>query len=417
MSGENKIPNPENPSTFTRLKLSKPKTVAAGIPAVRSSFQHVFGAMSFARGAKALLALNQKGGFDCPSCAWPDPDDERSGIAEYCENGAKAIAEEATSKKLTYKFFEENAVTDLAQLTDYEIGKKGRLAEPMYLPKGATHYQPISWDDAFLKIAQELNALPDPNDAIFYTSGRTSNEAAFLYQLFVRAYGTNNMPDCSNMCHESSGTALGESLGIGKGSVKLEDFYEAEVIIILGQNPGTNHPRMLSALQKAKANGAMIVSINPLPETGLMGFNNPQTLDGLLGRNSALTDIFLQVTINGDMALLQAIIYLLIAAEEEQPNTVFDQQFIDNHTFAYDNYIQHIKRKNFNELVAGTGVPLAQIKETAALLRNKKKIIACWAMGLTQHKNAVDTIKEIVNLLLLKGSIGKPGAGTCPASG
>jgi molybdopterin-dependent oxidoreductase alpha subunit len=417
MSEENKIPNPENPTTFTGLKLSKPKTVAAGIPAVLSSFKHVFGAMSLARGAKALFALNQKGGFDCPSCAWPDPDDERSGIAEYCENGAKAIAEEATSKKLTYKFFEENAVADLAQLTDYQIGKKGRLAEPMYLPEGATHYQPISWDDAFLKIAQELNALPDPNDAIFYTSGRTSNEAAFLYQLFVRAFGTNNMPDCSNMCHESSGTALGESLGIGKGSVKLEDFYEAEVIIILGQNPGTNHPRMLSALQKAKANGAMIVSINPLPETGLMGFNNPQHLDGILGRNSALTDIFLQVTINGDMALLQAIIYLLIAAEEEQPNTVFDQQFIDNHTIEYDNYIQHIKCKNFNELVACTGVPIEQIKETAALLRNKKKIIACWAMGLTQHKNAVDTIKEVVNLLLLKGSIGKPGAGTCPVRG
>lgn len=411
------MPYAENPEDFTGLKLGKIKHTAAGIPAVLSSFKMVIAEAGLIRGNKALFYLNKKGGFDCPSCAWPDPDDERSGIAEYCENGARAVAEEATAKKLTASFFEKNSVFDLSLLSDYEIGKKGRIAQPVFLPKGGTHYQPISWKEAFEKIADHLNALSDPDEAVFYTSGRTSNEAAFLYQLFVREYGTNNLPDCSNMCHESSGVALGESLGIGKGSVKLEDFYEAEVIMILGQNPGTNHPRMLSALQKAKRNGAIIISINPLPETGLMGFNNPQQIKGILGMDAALTDLFLQVKINGDMPLLQAIEKLLIEEEEQQPGTVFDHDFIQEHTAGYDALIQHLKQVDLNVYADMSGISLDQIKETASILKDKKKIIACWAMGLTQHKNAVDTIKEVVNLLLLKGSIGKPGAGTCPVRG
>lgn len=411
------IPNPENPERFTGLRLTKPSKVAAGIPAVVSSVKHVFGAMDVFRGMKALLALNQKGGFDCPSCAWPDPDDDRSRIAEYCENGAKAVAEEATSKRLTASFFAENSVVELAELTDYEIGKKGRIAEPMFLPEGATHYQPIGWDQAFSLIAHHLNALDHPDEAIFYTSGRTSNEAAFLYQLFIREYGTNNMPDCSNMCHESSGVALSESVGIGKGSVKLEDFYEAEVIIILGQNPGTNHPRMLTALQKAKANGALIISVNPLPETGLMGFNNPQKAKGILGIDSTLTDLFLQVRLNGDMALLQAIQALLLEEEERNPGTVFDHAFINEHTIGYEAFAAHLRSRDVSALAADSGIPEDQVREAAHLLKDKKKIIACWAMGLTQHRNAVDTIKEVINLLLLKGSIGKPGAGTCPVRG
>jgi molybdopterin-dependent oxidoreductase alpha subunit len=414
---KNVIPNPENPEKFTGLKLSKAKIVAAGIPAVVSSARHILNEMGIGRGAKALFALNQKDGFTCPGCAWPDPDDERSKIAEYCENGAKAVAEEATTKKLTAKFFAENSVVSLAELTDYEIGKKGRVAEPMYLPKGATYYQPIGWDEAFKKIGKELNELASPDEAIFYTSGRTSNEAAFLYQLFVREYGTNNLPDCSNMCHESSGVALNESLGIGKGSVKLEDFYEAEVIIILGQNPGTNHPRMLSALQRAKDNGATIISVNPLPETGLIGFNNPQTVRGIIGRKSQLTDIFLQVKLNGDMALLKAVISILLAEEEKAPGTVFDLEFIKEHTSGYQDYINSIRKYNIDELSKACGISLEQIHQTAEVLKHKKKIIACWAMGLTQHKNAVDTIREVVNLILLKGSIGKPGAGTCPVRG
>ena len=411
------IPGAENPGAFTGLKLGPLKNRAAGIPAVMESFRQVFGEAGIIRGLKALHKLNQKDGFDCPSCAWPDPDDERSGIAEYCENGAKAVAEEATSKHLKADFFAANSVADLAKLSDYEIGRKGRIAEPMYLPKDATHYQPISWENAFARIAVALNSLASPDEAIFYTSGRTSNEAAFLYQLFVREYGTNNLPDCSNMCHESSGVALGESLGIGKGSVKLEDLYEAEVIMILGQNPGTNHPRMLTALQKAKANGAIIISINPLPETGLMGFNNPQKIKGILGIDSALTDIFLQVRLNGDMPLLQAIELLLLQDELKDPGTVFDHDFIEQQTEGSNSLIKHLLQLNLEDLVKHSGIDLAQIKETAAVLKNKNKIIACWAMGLTQHKNAVDTIKEIVNLLLLKGSIGKPGAGTCPVRG
>lgn len=414
---KNILPNAENPDTFTGLKLSKAKKVAAGIPAVVSSAKHILSEMGPGRGLKALLKLNQKDGFTCPGCAWPDPDDDRSSIAEYCENGAKAIAEEATTKKLDAKFFAEHSLAELASLTDYEIGKKGRIAEPMYLPEGATHYQPISWENAFKKIGSALNELATPDEAIFYTSGRTSNEAAFLYQLFVREYGTNNLPDCSNMCHESSGVALNESVGIGKGSVKLEDFYESDVIIILGQNPGTNHPRMLSALQKAKDNGATIISVNPLPETGLVGFNNPQTVRGVLGLNPGLTDIFLQVKLNGDMALLKAIVLLMLEAEERNPGTVLDWNFIKEHTHGVEDYIGSMKQYRLEDLSAACGIPIEQIKETADILVRKNKIIACWAMGLTQHKNAVDTIREVVNLLLLKGSIGKPGAGTCPVRG
>jgi molybdopterin-dependent oxidoreductase alpha subunit len=411
------IPNPENPESFTGLQLGEPKVTAAGIPAVISSAKHVFGEMGIGRGIKALGALNQKGGVDCPGCAWPDPDDDRSAVAEYCENGAKAIAEEATTKSLTAKFFAENSVYDLSLLDDYRIGKKGRVAQPMYLAKGATHYTQISWENAFAKMAEHLNNLDSPNEAVFYTSGRTSNEAAFLYQLFVREYGTNNLPDCSNMCHESSGVALSETVGIGKGSVKLEDFYNTEVILILGQNPGTNHPRMLSALKKAKENGATIVSINPIIETGLLNFANPQEVRGALGIKSKLTDIYVQVKINGDMALLKALLYLMNEAEEKSPNTVFDNDFIKNNTTNFDAFIANIKAQNFDELVIASGVNVEIIKSVAQILIEKKKIIACWAMGLTQHKNAVETIQDIVNILLVKGSIGKPGAGTCPVRG
>lgn len=408
---------PEAPEKLGNLKISNPKQVAAGMPAVISSAKHVFGEMSVLRGIKALSSLNQKQGVDCPGCAWPDPDDERSNIAEYCENGAKAIAEEATTKKLLPDFFLKNSIASLASLSDYEIGKKGRIAQPMYLPEGANHYEEISWAAAFKLTAKHLNSLKNPNQAIFYTSGRTSNEAAFLYQLFVRAYGTNNMPDCSNMCHESSGVALNETLGIGKGSVKLEDFYTTDVILIMGQNPGTNHPRMLSALQKAKENGAAIIAVNPMIETGLLNFSNPQQLKGALGIKTKLTDLYIQVKINGDMAFLQAVIKLMLEEEDKNPGTVFDQEFIDEKTHGITAYLAHIRKLDINELIAISGISLAQLKLVAQQFCRKQKIIACWAMGLTQHKNSVATIQEIVNLLLLKGSIGKAGAGTCPVRG
>ena len=414
---EKSNPSPTAPAKLTGLKTTSPKKVAAGIPAVISSAKHVFGEMGLGRGLKALANLNQKGGIDCPGCAWPDPDDERSTIAEYCENGAKAIAEEATTKKLDTTFFQENSVSQLSMLSDYEIGKKGRLAQPMYLPEGSDRYQEISWEGAFSKIAQHLNGLKSPDEAIFYTSGRTSNEAAFLYQLFVREYGTNNMPDCSNMCHESSGVALTDTLGIGKGSVKLEDFYETEVILILGQNPGTNHPRMLSALKKAKENGATIISINPIIETGLLNFSNPQEIKGALGIKSKLTDLYLQVKINGDMALLQALVKLLLLEEDKDPGAVFDLDFIKEKTQGFEDYLTHIRTLDLNNLIEECGIPLQTLQSVANILCNNNRIIACWAMGLTQHKNSVNTIKEVVNLLLLKGSIGKLGAGTCPVRG
>lgn len=407
----------ENPEVFTGLKLDVPKLTAAGFPAVFSAMKHVFGEMGIIRGVKVLAKLNQKGGTDCPSCAWPDPDDERSVLAEYCENGAKAVADEATAKSLTPQFFLENSVYDLSLLDDYQIGKKGRIAQPMFLAKGDTHYREIGWEAAFEKIAEALNTLEHPDEAVFYTSGRTSNEAAFLYQLFIREYGTNNLPDCSNMCHESSGVALNETLGIGKGSVKLEDFYKAELILILGQNPGTNHPRMLSALQKAKENGACIISVNPLIETGLLGFANPQNVKGMLGIGTRLTDLYLQVKLNGDMALLKAIMLGLIEREEQNPGSVLDQAFIKEKTEGFEELIRHLKTLNYTDLLAQCGIPDAQVREATELIAGRNKIIACWAMGLTQHKNAVATIQDITNLLLMKGSIGKPGAGTCPVRG
>lgn len=410
------LPHAENPEEFTGLELSEPKDVAAGMPAVLSSAKHILSEMGVGRGWKSLFSLNQKGGVDCPGCAWPDSDDERSQLGEYCENGAKAIAEEATTKALTADFFEKHSVYDLSLLSDYAIGKKGRIAQPMYLPKGASHYQEISWKEAFDKIGTKLQSLSSPDEAIFYTSGRTSNEAAFLYQLFVREYGTNNLPDCSNMCHESSGVALNESVGIGKGSVKLEDFYKTEVILIFGQNPGTNHPRMLSALKKAKKNGTTIISINPIKEAGLLNFANPQELKGAFNIKSKLTDIYLQVKINGDMALLKALMYRLWQ-EDMKTSSIFDHEFIRNHTSNYEEFIGHIAHQNYDAIVAHTGLEKSQIEEVVDVLKSKTKIIACWAMGLTQHKNAVGTIKDVVHLLLLKGSIGKEGAGTCPVRG
>jgi len=417
MEKEKKEPAAENPYKLLDLKLTKVEKWAAGIPAVMAAFGDLFEEGVPIRGTRALFRMNQMGGFDCPSCAWPDPDDDRSPLGEYCKTGAKALAEEATTKKVTADFFKKNSVFDLAKLTDFEIGRKGRLAEPVYLPKGGTHYQPISWDDAFKKIAEHLNALETPDQAAFYTSGRTSNEASFLYQLFAKEFGTNNMPDCSNMCHETSGTALLPTIGIGKGTVKLNDFYDTDVIVIIGQNPGTNAPRMMSALEKGKKNGAKIIAINPLPEAGLMGFHNPQQINGIIGSGAKLADLYLPVKINGDMELLKAIGLLLIDFEKKSPGEVFDQKFIADKTIGYDAFIKQFDHYKLEDLAAASGVSQAAIYEAAQMLAFKKRIIFCWGMGLTQQPNGVEMIQEIVNLLLLKGSIGKPGAGVCPVRG
>ncbi len=404
------------PEEFTGLKLREPMTSSAGITGVLTAFRHAAKYVAPGDAFKTMFRLNQKGGIDCPGCAWPDPDDDRSSLGEYCENGMKAISEEAQKKRLTREFFAQHSVAEMRSWSDFELGKKGRLAEPVVLREGETHYRSISWTEAFDLIGSQLKALDSPDEAIFYTSGRTSNEAAFLYQLFVREFGTNNLPDCSNMCHESSGMGLTETIGIGKGTVTLPDFYEAEVVIIMGQNPGTNHPRMLQALERCKENGGRIITINPLPEAGLLNFKNPQRPLKMLGKGTDLTDLFLQVRVNGDVPLLKAIM-LLLWYEERRTETVFDWDFITEKTEGYETFINDLKQYDFATLAAASGVPRERIKEAAEMLRHKKKIIICWAMGLTQHENGVDNIREIVNLLLLKGALGKPGAGACPVRG
>ena len=405
------------PEKLTGIELKDVPNSAVGIPAIKSALSHVSSEVGLAKGIGLLAKINQMEGFDCPGCAWPDPDEKRAFLAEYCENGAKAIAEEATRNRVSPLFFATHSVSELSKLSDYEIGKKGRITHPVVLHEGKDYYEEISWNDAFSMISRELNSLDSPDEAIFYTSGRTSNEAAFLYQLFVRQFGTNNLPDCSNMCHESSGAALSETLGIGKGSVTLDDFNHAEVVMVIGQNPGTNHPRMLSALSETKKQGGKIIAINPLPEVGLKRFKDPQNPLKWIGKGQELTDIFLQVKINGDVALLKILMKLLLEKEQENPGYVFDHDFINKKTSGYNEFIEELEKESIVDLLPQTGLQLTEIQETANLLAEKKKIIVCWAMGLTQHKNAVDNIREVVNLLLLKGSIGKKGAGTCPVRG
>jgi molybdopterin-dependent oxidoreductase alpha subunit len=389
--------------------VGSPQHHAAGIPAIVSSFRHSLGEMGVARTAETLFRLNQGDGFDCPGCAWPDPAHRHH--AEFCENGAKAVAEEATLLRAGPELFAQYSVEQLEAHSDYWIGKRGRLTHPMHLAPGATHYEPISWDDAYSLIARALSELDSPDEAIFYTSGRTSNEAAFVYQAFVRACGTNNLPDCSNMCHESSGTALGQAIGIGKGSVSLTDVEQADLLIIVGQNPGTNHPRMLSALERAKQAGATIVSVNPLPEAGLSRFLNPQTPRGMLGIGTKLADMHLGIRVNGDLALFQAINRRLIADD------ALDHAFLSEHCDGFEALRAHLDQLDPDAVARATGLSTEEIDALTAVCERSERTIVCWAMGLTQHRNAVATIREVMNFLLLRGSIGKPGAGACPVRG
>ena len=401
---------------ITEIKITAPQNYAGGVPAIIASMKHAIGEMGVLRSAKTLLKLNQKDGYDCSSCAWPDPDGERH-TAEFCENGAKAIADEATLSRVTPEFFGQWSIADLAQKSDYWLGKQGRITNPMVLRHNATHYEPIGWTEAFALIAGELNALSSPDEAIFYTSGRASNEAAFLYQLFVRQFGTNNLPDCSNMCHESSGSALNETIGIGKGTVKLEDVETAGVLFLVGQNPGTNHPRMLTALEKAKRGGCKIISANPLPEAGLMRFKHPQEVSGILGKGTSLSDLFLQVRINGDAALMKGIMKQVLEEESKRPGQVLNHSFIKDKTAGFDAFISALREADWNVIVEESGIAREQIRQATEIMLSTDRLITCWAMGLTQHKNAVGTIQEIVNLHLMLGQIGKPGSGLCPVRG
>ena len=411
------------PEALTGLRLEGREKVAAGVTAVLKSMQFSWSEGGVGRGTKALLGLNQKGGFDCSSCAWPDPDEHRS-VAEFCENGAKATASDADDKAAGPEFFAKHSLAELSRLTDRDQNNAGRLTHPMVKRPNDNHYSPISWPDAFQLVADELNACVTPDEAVFYTSGKVPNEPAFLFQLFVRQFGTNNLPDCSNMCHESSGSALSPTLGLGKGSVTLNDIYEAEVILIIGQNPGTNHPRMLSALQKAKRNGAKIISVNPLIEAGLVAFKNPQdfmnplrALGALMGDGTQITDVYLQVRVDGDMALLRGLMKHLFEAEDLNPGQVVDRKFVAEFTTGFESFEQNIRNTSWEDIEEISGVSRAQLLEAANLIAHKQKIITCWAMGVTQQRKGVETIQEIVNLHLMKGAIGKPGAGTCPVRG
>ena len=401
-----------------KLRKSDPKEWAAGLPAVASSLKHIVREAGAFRGARGLLDMNQSGGFDCPSCAWPDPDHDRS-IAEFCENGAKALASEATLKHADSAFFSRHSVADLAAESDLWHDRQGRITEPMVLHEGATHYVPISWEKAFGMLARHLKALASPNEAVFYTSGRASNEAAFLYQLFVRSYGTNNLPDCSNMCHESSGFAMKEAIGVGKGTVTLDDFLEADTILCVGQNPGTNHPRMLSTLEAAVLKGAKLVAINPLREAGLVGFVHPQHLiASLRGKASPLASQFVRVRVNGDLALFRGIAKCLLETEAGHPGTVIDSGFVAGHTLGFDDYRTLVGETPWSEITRMSGVAKEEIETlTETILGGSRKLITCWAMGLTQHRNAVATIREVVNVHLMLGAIGRPGAGLCPVRG
>jgi len=395
---------------------SGPKHEAAGVKAVMVSMQRGLTQMGPVRTTAALTRLNQRHGFDCPGCAWPEEHGGRK-IAEFCENGAKAVAEEATKRRVTPEFFARHSVAELQNKPEYWLSQQGRLTHPMVLHEGDTHYRPIAWDDAYRLIADELNALDSPDEACFYTSGRTSNEAAFLYQLLVRSYGTNNLPDCSNMCHESSGTALTESIGIGKGSVTVDDLIHADVIVIAGQNPGTNHPRMLSILEKAKANGAKVIAINPLPEAGLIRFKDPQKVHGVVGHGVPIADEFVQIRIGGDMALFAGLGKLLLEAEDKAPGTVVDHEFVAAHCAGFDEYAAQTRAVDLDTVVEASGIDRTQLQRVADMLIGSERTVLCWAMGLTQQHHAVATIGEATNLLLMRGMIGKPGAGVCPVRG
>ena len=403
------------PAKLTGIERHALPGKAAGMQAITVSMQHIAREMGLWKGLQVLAKLNQRDGFDCPGCAWPEPA-HRSKLGEYCENGAKAVAEEATQFKCDPEFFRKHSVEEMSGWSDFEIGKSGRVAQPMYLPKGSSHYEPIDWENAYEIVASELKSC-SPDEAVFYTSGRASNEAAFLYQLLVRTYGTNNLPDCSNMCHESSGVGLGETIGIGKGTVTLEDIYDAEVVLVIGQNPGTNHPRMLSALQKCKERGGKVIHINPLPEAGTTRFVDPQSPVEVLKGGTKIADHFLQVRIGGDIALFKLFVYEMMKAEQREPGSVFDHDFIHAQTQAYDGFLEELKKLDYNQALVDCGIPEVQVKEVAQLLITHKRIISCWAMGLTQHKHAVNNIREVVNMHLLRGAVGKKGAGLCPVRG
>ncbi len=411
---------------ISKLKVTAPKTTAAGLSAVVNATRVVLRNSGPVRGTKLLLALNQKGGIDCNSCAWADPEGERT-HAEFCENGAKAIADEATTRRATPEFFARYSVAELASMPDQWLNAQGRITEPMLLDEGATHYRPIGWEDALALVADRLNSLASPDEAVFYTSGRTSNEAAFLYQLFARCFGTNNLPDCSNMCHESTSVALAESIGLGKATIRLDDLENTDLVLIIGQNPGTNAPRMMSSLQRAKQNGARMIAVNPLAEAGFLSFlnPNPEQYDDvgkfpgifLRGQATKLADLHLPIRIGGDLAFLKGVVKTVLEREKRSPQPILDYAFINSRTEGFQDFVAGIESTPWDAILRASGLTIEQIEAVADAFIEADRVVTCWAMGITQHKQAVAAVQEIANLHFLRGQIGRQGAGLCPVRG
>jgi molybdopterin-dependent oxidoreductase alpha subunit len=410
----------QNPVAFGDLRVGRASEDAAGIPAIWNTMLYGIGDMGPIRAPEAFLKINHVTGFDCQSCAWPSPDKKRK-IFEFCENGAKAVSDESTKKRVTPEFFAKHSIEEMAAQSDYWLNQQGRLTSPMVRHANATHYQPITWSEAFAMIAEDLNSLDSPDQASFYTSGKTTNEPAFLLQLFARQFGTNNLPDCSNMCHESSGVAMVETLGVGKGAATLEDMESSELIFIFGNNPGTNHPRMLTSLQKAKDQGAKIIAVNPLPEVSLMRVKNPNPQDysnplelpfALLGKGQALADLYLPVRVNGDVAAIKGILKELFEREKAGRVSAIDREFIQTYTEGFEALQADLEAASWAEIEEESGLTRNQLNTAAEMYATSRKTICAWCLGVTQQRNGVDNVSMIVNLLLAGGNIGRPGAGT-----
>ncbi|MCD2143861.1 FdhF/YdeP family oxidoreductase [Gordonia paraffinivorans] len=406
---------PEKDFTDANLKVGPPKTWAVGLPAIEHAMLPALGELDPERTAKVAFSINHKAGFDCPSCAWANPD--RSKPLEFCENGMKSVVWESAPATIPTEFWQRHSLADLAEKSEYWLGLQGRVVEPVYKAPDSDHYVPIGWDEALDLVADKLRSLDDPDQAVFYTSGRITNEPAFLYQLFARAYGTNNLPDCSNMCHEATGAGMTAAIGVGKSTVHYDDFAKADLVMVMGQNPGTNHPRMLNALQDCKVNGGKMIGVNVLPEASLLRYKNPQKPIGLIGDGIAMSDQFLHIRIGGDMHLIQAIAKRVLLAEQLDPGNVLDWDFINTYCEGFEEYRDHILALDDDEVLDATGLTAEEIDTAARHYLDSDATIITWALGITQHRKAVGTIAEIMNLLMLKGNIGKPGAGASPIRG
>lgn len=400
--------------------IGKASSAAGGWGALKSVGKRLMESGAPISGARTLLKANQPDGFDCPGCAWGDP--EHGSSFEFCENGVKAVAWEATEARVPPDFFAHHTLSDLRQWSDYELEKQGRLTHPMRYDRASDKYLPVSWDDAFAEIGGILKSLDSPDRAEFYTSGRASNEAAFLYQLMVRLYGTNNFPDCSNMCHEASGVGLKASIGVGKGTVLLEDFEQADAIFVIGQNPGTNHPRMLGDLRRAALRGAKIVVLNPIREKGLERFADPQDkIEMMTGGNTRIATNYYQPRQGGDMAAIRGMSKAVFAADDAAKAAgnpaIIDDDFLAEHAVEFQAYRAAVEATSWEDILDQSGLTRAEIEEAANIYMRANAVIATWAMGITQHKHSVITVREIANFMLLRGNIGRPGAGLCPVRG